>query len=178
MVGQVHDSKAAGARSRRTGGCAVLARDGMPEGAGNKAKTSAGNTGNTGNSIVGLRGVRIIQAFRWIRRHPVCTGGAWRKPAEIGGNSWQRICARNRRHFPDQRRRSTAGGGAKTVCGNCGKCGSSPIGPQGDRLFNSRRLERGHLDLIRDEHRSKRTQGVGVCSCGLSAIHRRGIGIP
>jgi hypothetical protein len=88
MVGQVHDSKAAGDRSRRTGGCAVLARDGMPAGAGNKAKTSAGNTGNTGNSIAGLRGVRIIQAFRWIRRHPVCAGGAWRKSAETPGREF------------------------------------------------------------------------------------------
>jgi hypothetical protein len=122
-----------------------------------------------------------FQAFRWIRRHPVCAGWAWRKPAEIGGN-WRKLLAENSRQKLSASFSFASAVDArkawKTACGNCGKCGNSPNRSQGHRLCNFRHLKRGPLDFVRGEQRSKRTQGIGVCSCSLSTIHCRGARIP
>ena len=106
MFGHVDGSMATAARSRLTGGRAVLAREGMPAMLATRRrrkqpKRSGGNTGNTGNPLPQsgapdsstILGASVYPPAAGLRRM------GWRKWAETGGNSLQKICSRSCPYF-------------------------------------------------------------------------------
>src|ERR1700704_3633837 len=102
MFSRVDGSMATAARSRRTNGRAVLAREGVAAVVGTRRcrkdepKRSVGNTGNTGNTrntgnplpessaldSSTISGASVYRPAAGLRRM------GWRKWAETGGNSW------------------------------------------------------------------------------------------
>jgi hypothetical protein len=151
MFGHVDGSMATAARSRLTGGRAVLAREGMPAMLATRRcrkppERSGGNTGNTRNPL-SQSGAPDSSTITGASVYPPAAGlrrMGWRKWAETGGNSLQKICSRSCPYFYCLTFGGhSKSGGRKRLAENAENAEIPPFGRRAVAYRNFRRFDRG-----------------------------------